>query len=71
MGKYNYMGHWHKDVTENIDIVQVSICLKDEKGFKIIKKEFQKDIDEIYDQITINEVAKYKLPLKIEQKYFL
>ena len=70
MGKYNYMGHWHKDNTENIDIVQVSICLKDEKGFKIIKKEFQKDIDEIYDQITINEVAKYKLPLKIEQKYF-
>ncbi len=70
MEKYNYSGHWHKDAYDNIDIVQVSICLKDEKGFKIVKKEFQKDIDEIYDQKILNEIEKCKLPLKIEQKYF-
>ena len=71
MGQYNYSGHWHQDNVITGKTVQVSIIFKDEKGFKIIKKNSDKKNlnEEIINNISQN-FTKFKLPVTLDEKYY-
>ena len=65
-GEYNYAGHWHKDIEDSSKAIQISLCLKDEKGFKIFKKDIKNDYLKTWSTISLES----PLPIKIEAKYF-
>ena len=71
MGNYNYSGHWHQDLLVPNTGVQISIIFKDEKGFKILKKQknsefFDKEIFKIFS----DHAKKHTLPIVLEEEYY-
>ena len=71
MGRYNYSGNWHQDDIFSQHTIQVSIALKNENGFKILKKNFINSSiikEKIYKMNKIN--PKLKMPIKIDRKYY-
>tara|TARA_B100001250_G_C19788638_1_gene785377 strand:+ start:501 stop:1427 length:927 start_codon:yes stop_codon:yes gene_type:complete len=70
MNNYNYSGHWHVDTSAQSNDVQVSICLKNENGFKIIKKQYKKEIESFLNIKTLDDIEKFILPLKLSKKYY-
>jgi len=82
MGDYKYRGNWHRDhrpkklfdygdKIENIQVLQLGIYLEDQKGFRILKREFEDGFEKsiIDNQIEImNE--KVFFPLQPDKKTY-
>ena len=70
MGDYNYSGHWHKDDVSEGNSIQVSILLKPEMGFKILKNKHKVEFDNQQKE-NINSVSsKFQLPIKFKNYYY-
>ena len=69
MGNYNYEGDWHQDSTKENQGIQICIYLKDESGFRIIKKDKE---NEIFNSFFGRDRQPLftSLPLKIPDEYF-
>ena len=69
MENYNYTGHWHFDMINRNKCIQVGIYLKDEQGFRILKKNKEK---EVLNLLFEKNEPSYNpsLPYKIFDEYF-
>lgn len=75
MRKYKYLGNWHMDFQSwdgnisKMKTIQVSIYLKDQDGFRIMKPEFDLN-GKSKDAIRISPPDNPYLPLNLPSKYY-
>lgn len=65
MNGYNYSGHMHQDHLEKEKRIQVMVYLKDEHGFKIFKKKYEK----MYLNEGLKTSPNFYLPIKFNEEY--
>ena len=70
MNNYNYSGHWHRDRINIDEIVQASIYLKSESGFKIRKKKLEIENKEKYTIDFCNNISKEVIPFLMDDDEF-
>ena len=70
MNNYNYSGHWHRDRIKIDEIVQASIYLKSENGFKIRKKKLELENKEKYSINFCNDISKEFIPFSMNEDEF-